>query len=42
MGLIGLFVGAVILSLGFKVFQEWLNVSPDDSITTDKPKALPG
>jgi predicted PurR-regulated permease PerM len=41
MGFIGLFVGAVILSLGFKLFQAWLNVNSNDTITALKPEAFP-
>lgn len=41
MGFIGLFVGAVILSIGFKLFQAWLDeLSQPD--TKDEPEDLPG
>ena len=40
MGFIGLFVGAVILSLGFKLFQEWLKTNSDRRITTGRPDAF--
>jgi hypothetical protein len=40
MGFIGLFVGAVILSIGFKLFQAWLDeLSQPD--TKDKPGDFP-
>ena len=34
MGFIGLFVGAVILSLGFKLFQAWLETDSNHSAMT--------
>jgi predicted PurR-regulated permease PerM len=40
MGFIGLFIGAVILSLGFILFREWLKTSSDHRITTDRPDAF--
>ncbi len=40
MGFIGLFIGAVILSLGFKLFREWLKTNSDHRITTDRPEAF--
>ena len=40
MGFIGLFIGAVILSLGFKLFQTWLKISSDHTITTGGPDAF--
>jgi len=41
MGFIGLFVGAVILSIGFKLLQAWLDeLSQPD--TKDEPEDLPG
>ncbi|KPK25366.1 MAG: hypothetical protein AMJ61_12180, partial [Desulfobacterales bacterium SG8_35_2] len=27
-GIVGLFVGAIVLALGYKLFQTWLNVEP--------------
>jgi predicted PurR-regulated permease PerM len=41
MGFIGLFVGAVILSIGFKLFQAWLDelAQPD---TNDETEGFPG
>jgi predicted PurR-regulated permease PerM len=47
MGFMGLFVGAVILSIGFKLFRVWLedisqsntNGGPDD-FSSDKSKAV--
>jgi predicted PurR-regulated permease PerM len=36
MGFIGLFVGAVILSLSFKIFRAWLNINGDHGVTNDK------
>ena len=41
MGFIGLFVGAVILSLGFKLFQAWLKVNSNDTITAVRSEAFP-
>ena len=40
MGFIGLFVGAVILSLGFKLFQAWLKVNSEDTINDGRPVAF--
>jgi predicted PurR-regulated permease PerM len=40
MGFIGLFIGAVILSLGFKLFQAWLKINSNHTITTDRPDAF--
>jgi predicted PurR-regulated permease PerM len=40
MGFIGLFIGAVILSLGFKLFQAWLKTNSNHTITTDRPDAF--
>ena len=37
MGFIGLFVGAVILSLGFKLFQAWLETDSNHSAMTARP-----
>ena len=37
MGFIGLFVGAVILSLGFKLFRAWLEIDSSHTATTDRP-----
>ena len=37
MGFVGLFVGAVILSLGFKLFQAWLKINSNHTITTGRP-----
>jgi predicted PurR-regulated permease PerM len=36
MGFVGLFVGAVILSLGFKLFQAWLKINSNQTITTGR------
>jgi predicted PurR-regulated permease PerM len=36
-GIIGLFVGAVVLALGYKVFNAWLKVEPS---TTSEGGAL--
>jgi hypothetical protein len=41
MGFIGLFVGAVILSLGFKLLQAWLKVNSNDKITVLRSEAFP-
>ena len=41
MGFIGLFIGAVIISLGFKLFQEWLKINSNNTITTDGSEAFP-
>jgi predicted PurR-regulated permease PerM len=35
MGFIGLFVGAVILSLSFKLFRAWLNINADHGTAND-------
>jgi len=40
MGFIGLFIGAVILSLGFKLFREWLKINSNQTITTDRLDAF--
>jgi predicted PurR-regulated permease PerM len=40
MGFIGLFIGAVILSLGYKLFQAWLETDPNHSATSGRPKAI--
>lgn len=40
MGFIGLFIGAVILSLGFKLFRAWLKINSDHTIATGSPDAL--
>ena len=37
MGFIGLFVGAVILSLGYKLFRAWLETDSDLNIATSRP-----
>jgi predicted PurR-regulated permease PerM len=42
MGFIGLFVGAVILSLGFKLFQEWLKINSNHAVKTCRSEAFPG
>ena len=42
MGFIGLFIGAVILSLGFKIFQAWLNINSNHMNATDRSAALAG
>ena len=36
MGFIGLFIGAVILSLGFKLIRAWLDIDLDHSIATGR------
>jgi predicted PurR-regulated permease PerM len=36
MGFIGLFVGAVILSLSFKLFRAWLNINADHGTANDR------
>jgi predicted PurR-regulated permease PerM len=36
MGFIGLFVGAVILSLSFKLFRTWLTINADDQVANDR------
>jgi predicted PurR-regulated permease PerM len=41
MGFIGLFIGAVILSLGFKLFRAWLKNNSDHTIATGGPDAFP-
>lgn len=41
MGFIGLFVGAVILSLGFKLFQAWLKINSNHATTTGSSEAFP-
>jgi predicted PurR-regulated permease PerM len=40
MGFIGLFIGAVILSLGFKLFRGWLKINSDHTIATGSPDAF--
>jgi len=40
MGFIGLFVGAVILSLGFKLFQVWLKSSSNHEVTTNRSEGF--
>jgi predicted PurR-regulated permease PerM len=30
-GIIGLFIGAVVLSLGYELFMEWVAMDPDDT-----------
>jgi predicted PurR-regulated permease PerM len=40
MGFIGLFIGAVILSLGFKLLRAWLKTNSDHTIATGRPDAL--
>jgi len=40
MGFIGLFVGAVILSLGFKLFQAWLKSSSNHEITASRSEGF--
>ena len=40
MGFIGLFIGAVVLSLGFKLFQAWLESDSNHTTATDRPAAL--
>ena len=40
MGFIGLFIGAVVLSLGFKLFQAWLETDSNHSATTARPDAF--
>jgi predicted PurR-regulated permease PerM len=40
MGFIGLFIGAVILSLGFKLFREWLKSNSNQTITTGRLDAF--
>ena len=40
MGFIGLFIGAVVLSLGFKLFQAWLEGDSNHTTATDRPAAL--
>jgi predicted PurR-regulated permease PerM len=37
-GIVGLFVGAVILALGFKLFQAWIQMAEPESNT---PSAEP-
>jgi len=36
MGFIGLFVGAVILSLSFKIFRAWLDINTDHGVADDR------
>jgi predicted PurR-regulated permease PerM len=38
MGFIGLFIGAVILSLGFKLIRAWLDIDSDHTIATGRPE----
>ena len=40
MGFVGLFVGAVILSLGFKLFRAWLDAN-SDPVATGSPDPVP-
>jgi predicted PurR-regulated permease PerM len=42
MGFIGLFIGAVVLSLGFKLFQAWLESDSSHTTATDRPAGLAG
>lgn len=37
-GIIGLFIGAIILSLGYKIFEVWLNA---DTKTEESPEKIP-
>jgi predicted PurR-regulated permease PerM len=36
-GIIGLFVGAVVLALGYKVFNAWLSVEPSNTSVGERP-----
>jgi len=40
-GIIGLFLGAIILSLGFKLFELWLNVNAEEKETSGNPSSPP-
>jgi len=40
MGFIGLFIGAVVLSLGFKLFRAWLEIDSNHTAKTDRPDAF--
>ena len=40
-GIIGLFLGAIILSLGFKLFELWLNVNTEEKETSGNPSSPP-
>ena len=40
-GIIGLFIGAIILSLGFKLFELWLNVNGEKEEMPDNATASP-
>ena len=42
MGFIGLFIGAVVLSLGFKLFQAWLESDSSHTTVADRSAALAG
>ncbi len=42
MGFIGLFIGAVILSLGFKLFQAWLESDSNQKAVSDRSPVLAG
>ena len=40
-GVIGLFVGAVVLGLGYELWLAWLKVEPVESQITDQKSSLP-
>jgi len=40
MGFIGLFIGAVILSLDFKLFRAWLKNNSDHTMDNGRPDAF--
>jgi predicted PurR-regulated permease PerM len=42
MGFIGLFIGAVGLSLGFKLFQAWLENDSNQTTVSDRSAVLAG
>ncbi len=42
MGFIGLFIGAVVLSLGFKLFQAWLESDSNHTTATEQLAVLAG
>lgn len=37
-GIIGLFIGAVVLSLGYKLYEAWLEETPSLEVASDTPE----
>jgi predicted PurR-regulated permease PerM len=40
-GLTGLFVGAVLLAVGYKIFMEWVDTPPNAGVEAPKPTSAP-